>query len=59
MTPARQINGSPSRRLVRDPCDDESCPSCYGDPAQAEALRRLRGGLPDRAHRLDERPETD
>jgi hypothetical protein len=59
MTRSRQINGSQSRRLVSDPCDDESCPSCYGDPAKAEALRRRTGRLPDRTHRLDERPETD
>ncbi|WP_203717573.1 hypothetical protein [Asanoa siamensis] len=58
MTRSRQINGSQSRRLVQDPCDDEGCPSCYGDRAQAEAVRRA-GRLPDRSHRLDERPETD
>ena len=58
MTRSRQINGSQSRRLVQDPCDDESCPSCYGDPSRADTLRRS-GPLPDRKHRLDERPETD
>ncbi|GIF65738.1 hypothetical protein Ais01nite_37730 [Asanoa ishikariensis] len=58
MTRSRQINASQSRRLVQDPCDDESCPNCYGDPAQAAAVRRA-GRLPDRNHRLEERPETD
>ncbi|MFB9235803.1 hypothetical protein ACFFWC_09630 [Plantactinospora siamensis] len=32
------------RRLVRDPCDDQTCGLCWGTVEQAEEIRRT--GLP-------------
>jgi hypothetical protein len=28
------------RKLVRNPCDDTSCPDCYGTEEEAEHVRR-------------------
>jgi hypothetical protein len=60
MTESRYLGRreSATAELVRNPCDDPTCTRCYGDPADAQQLRRA-GSLPDRAHRIFEQPETD